>query len=81
LEFGQYNECGNMVIKERKQEDILLANGNPKEGNKEKKGKNSFKYSCIFFLLLVDLVSFVHIFLVWQHYVAIVSFGSVLTNG
>lgn len=38
-----------MVIKERKQEDILLVNGNPKEGNK-KKGRNSLSIFAYFFI-------------------------------
>ncbi len=79
LFFWSVQKEGNMVIKERKQEDILLVNGNPKEGNK-KKGRNSLSIFA-YFLLLVVLVYFFLIFLVWQHYVVIVSFGSVLTNG
>ncbi len=71
LLFWNVQKEGNMVIKERKQEDVLLVNGNPKEGNK-KKGRNSLSILA-YFLLLVVLVSFFLIFLVWQHHVAIVS--------
>jgi hypothetical protein len=71
LFFWSVQKEGNMAIKERKEEDILLGNGNPKEGNKKKKGRNSLSILASF-LLLVVLVSFFLIFLICRHYEVIV---------